>query len=99
MTDLTPLDTGAIEQRAAAASRGSWLLAENAEFINAALIDVPLLVAEARRLRAQQDAALAVCDKWAKTYPYAPSRSGYGNAAIAVAGEVRAALGVQPEGN
>jgi hypothetical protein len=83
MTDLTPLDIGAIEQRAAAASRGSWLLAENAEFINAALIDVPLLVAEVRRLRAQQDAAekallavgkaaLVVKTTLDKPYPDAP---------------------------
>jgi excisionase family DNA binding protein len=90
MTDLTPLDIGAIEQRAAAASRGSWLLAENAEFINAALIDVPLLVAEVRRLRAQRDAALeAVNAELLAPVRYAQTHD--------LADAVRAALGVQPE--
>jgi len=85
MTDSTP-DLEPVEAH----------MRDEAPLIDVAMY-VPALVAEVRRLRAQRDAALAVCDKWTKTYGYTPSRSGYGSGVIAVAGEVRAALGVQPE--
>ncbi len=51
--------------------------------------DVDWLVAELAVLRAQRDAALAVCDEVLREYP------GMGRGGIAL--DVRAALGVQPE--
>jgi len=67
---------------------GGGRRADDAEFCAAARTDVPALVAEVRRLRAQRDAALAAVDESDDLTPTMLLRR-----------SVRAALGVQPEGN
>jgi len=59
---------------------------EDAVFIAAARTDVPALVAEVRRLRAQRDAALALCDARQRYIDEDESDS-------------LPVVGVQPEGN